>query len=121
MRRLAAILAAAWVSFLLIGPVVFAAGSQPELAACCRRNGQHHCAARSTEQGSGAGLRAAKCPLFPSAKVLPVQRHAAGLPATPAVLKGLGVRPAVKARTRTLWRISHDRSAQKRGPPLFLL
>jgi hypothetical protein len=119
MRRLAAILAMVWIGFLLIGPVVSAGGAQSEVAACCRRNGQHHCAANAQEPG--AGWQAARCPSFPGSKALPVQRPAAGLSATHAVLRGLGVRPAVRARTQRLWRISQGCSAQKRGPPLSLL
>jgi hypothetical protein len=114
-------LSAVWFSFLLIGPVVFAAGAQSNLAACCRRNGQHHCTGMQQESGSGVSLHCARCPMYPSSKALPAQRHAIGLAAAPMFFASLANHPAVQAQTQTLARISHDRSGQKRGPPLFLL
>src|SRR5215467_14052504 len=61
MRRLVAILAVAWLSISLIAPMLFAAGAESNLAACCRRNGQHHCASHH-ETGSGNGWQTARCP-----------------------------------------------------------
>jgi hypothetical protein len=119
MRRLAAILMVVWLSFTLIGPVVLAADAQSNLAACCRRNGQHHCAASSHE--SGTGWQAARCAAFPSAKALPSQRQAAGLAAPPVVRAEQTIHRTVTVRTLLFRRSSHDRTGQKRGPPLFFL
>jgi len=113
-------LAVAWLSISLIAPMVFAAGAQSNLAACCRRNGQHQCASHH-ETGSGNGWQTARCPAFPSGKSLPAARHAAAPAAAPAIYAGVVSHPAVQEQTRALGRISYDRSGQKRGPPLFLL
>jgi hypothetical protein len=121
MRRLAAILTVVWFSLSLIGPMVLAAGAQSASAACCRRNGQHRCAANQQESGSGVVWRAARCPEFPSAKALPAQRQAIGPAAAPAIFASMASHPAVPSQTQVLCRISHDRSGQKRGPPLFFL
>jgi hypothetical protein len=119
MRRFAAILVVIGISFSLILPAVLAADAQSNLAACCRRGGQHHCTQQ--ESGSGPAWRADKCASFPGVKALPGQRAAAGLPAAAVIFASLASHPSVHAQTQALCRISHDRAGQKRGPPLFLL
>jgi hypothetical protein len=59
--------------------------------------------------------------MYPSSKALPAQRQIVGLAAAPTFFAALASHPAVQTQTQALARISHDRSGQKRGPPLFLL
>ncbi len=77
MRRALACLVLALFSFPLISPVLYASG-RPELPACCRRTGKHHCASMqpSAAVGGGLALRAtpSRCPLYPggfTSQVLP--------------------------------------------------
>jgi hypothetical protein len=121
MRRFAAILVVAWFSFSLIGPIVLAASAQSILAACCRRNGLHHCTATRQDSGSDLAWRAKACPDFGSGRVVPAPRQAARLGAAPAIFARVGSDPAVEVQTQALRRNFHDRSGQKRGPPLPLL
>jgi len=63
---------------------------------------------------------AEKCPYRPGSAVTshPVQLAA---PSAQAIFAGLVSHTAVFAQMQSLWRISRDRSRQKRGPPSQLL
>lgn len=98
--------------------------SNPEttLPACCRRDGKHHCAMmqmlEQQERDAGLSLRTAtrKCPLFP--KSTPAFFIDQTTPAREASFAGAIVgHPVNKAQTEVLYRISHSRARQKRGPP----
>lgn len=98
--------------------------SNPEstLPACCRRDGKHHCAMMQMleQQERDAGLSwrsaASKCPLY--ARI----GAASFIDQTPAVRAAsfggaVVAHPVNKAQTEVLYRISHSRARQKRGPP----
>jgi hypothetical protein len=61
---------------------------------------------------------AEKCPYCPSALVA-THSELLALPVADAVLALLVSHPAGVVQTEAMWRISHDRSRQKRGPPVL--
>ena len=101
----------------------FFADSQSTLPPCCRRDGKHHCAMMDMAQqqdNAGASWQAAqrKCAQFPkhsaafySAKSVPPSTLVTGL---------VFSQPTVKAQTEALYRVSHSRTRQKRGPPSLI-
>ena len=74
MRRAIASLLLAVLGFPLI-TLASLADPRPELPACCRRDGKHHCASAAAEQASpvGAVIQGVqpKCPFFPNAGAVP--------------------------------------------------
>jgi hypothetical protein len=60
---------------------------------------------------------AEKCPYCPSALVA-THSELLALPVASAVFASLVSHPAGVAQTELMWRISRDRSRQKRGPPV---
>ncbi len=123
MRRLLSILLLAVLGLPLVSPLL-AAGQDPEagLAACCRRNGKHHCSMGLGPGDAAAGQSprlqapAARCPYCPR---LAAVYHPLPLAAPPAqsIFAALVSHPAGFAQTQSRLRISRDRSRQKRGPP----
>jgi hypothetical protein len=59
---------------------------------------------------------AEKCPFYPSALV-PAHAERLALTVADAVYASLVSHPVGVAQTESMWRISRDRSRQKRGPP----
>jgi hypothetical protein len=96
-------------------------GSEANLPACCRRSGAHHCMLSAEHQAAlMAGVNAVavpqRCPLCP--KALPASQHApASLAPSAAIFAQVVSHPAIAAQTLAKFRISRDRSRQKRGPP----
>jgi hypothetical protein len=102
-------------------PALFA-DPESTLPACCRRDGKHHCAMMDMagmEQDDGGTYWKAtpqKCGEFPKsgaslcvAKSVPCRTSENG----PIVISD----PTVAAQTEILYRISHSRTREKRGPP----
>jgi len=110
-------------------PLVQGRSSDPEstLPACCRRHGRHQCAMmdqamKSTSSGgSQIGSTPQHCPFYPHSTTAPVVRSHAGLAPSSAFFANVLSHPAVQPQTRAVYRLSLDRSRQKRGPPLVLL
>ncbi len=96
-------------------------GSEAGLPACCRRGGKHHCmmGAVAVDASSTAHFRAPaeRCPFAPGNLPAPMHQDTSVLLAAGIHFAGLRSHPAVHAQTHSLWRISRDRSRQKRGPP----
>lgn len=99
--------------------------SSENLPACCRRNGRHHCMMRmmteyelSNQPGRHVSAPFEKCPFFPKG-LLPAmtQGHVAALPSGGMFHAELLRHPACTAQVEAQYRISFDRSRQKRGPP----
>ena len=98
------------------------ADSESTLPACCRRDGKHRCAMMEAfdKQQESAGLSwksvSRKCPQFPKSTV-GFLTH----PATPQrqifFAGSTANHPVQKTQTEVLYRISHNRARQKRGPP----
>jgi hypothetical protein len=60
------------------------------------------------------------CPYFPGVTTA-IQTGWTVLPVQASIYAGLVSHPAVVAQTQSMWRISRDRSRQKRGPPSIFL
>ncbi len=98
------------------------ADSESSLPACCRRDGKHHCAMLETfekqQESAGRSWRTVtrKCPMFPKSTVAFFTDQSA--PPRAACFAGsITSHKAAKAQTEVLYRISHSRARQKRGPP----
>lgn len=122
MRRVLASIWLALLSFPLIAQIALA-NNAPDLPACCRRDGKHHCAmsemAGSAEMPGGPALKAVqlKCPLFPKAEVVPsfsktVVLQCAARIGAPRLAGLTTIRPE-----DTNPRIASRASVRKRGPP----
>lgn len=121
MRRALALLLLGLFSFSLSSPFLLA--DQPELPACCRRDGKHRCAmadmAAQSDSTQGAGVQAilAKCPLYPKAGTVAIILD---LSATATLVQlhapDLTSNNLVKARTRHSAN-SKFGATYKRGPP----
>jgi hypothetical protein len=123
MSRLTSIALLLVFSFSLIAPLL-ALGQKAEskVPACCRRNGKHHCAMSMAESTAAnqtrtqVGAPPEKCPYCPSS--MATNGHAPlAFAAASSVLGTTDTLTAVLAQTESKWRISRDRSRQKRGPP----
>ncbi|WP_128911529.1 hypothetical protein [Granulicella sibirica] len=126
MRKLLSILLLTLFSFTLVSPL-FALGGDVEdgLPACCRRGGAHQCAMGMGGHGDAvqAGVRLSaplqKCPYCPRA-VSSVHQDVMSVDVSDGLFASLMTHPAGVAQTESKWRISRDRSRQKRGPPSLL-
>lgn len=123
LRKLYAILLLAVFSFSVLLPLFASAGQvEGDVPLCCRREGKHHCgmsmAERADAAPKGSQFRAPveRCPFCLNA--LPAT-HPDGLSpgVSASVFAALVSHPAGMAQTESKWRISRDRSRQKRGPP----
>jgi hypothetical protein len=74
MRRSITSLLLALFLYSLASPVV-GAHSKPELPACCRRNGTHHCAMQPAPGESAGQFFAARCSQFPGAPATPAHAN----------------------------------------------
>jgi len=123
MRRALTLLLLAVLSFPLITSVLLAI-SAPPLPSCCRRNGSHHCAmldiAEQRESPAGEVMKARqpRCPLYPTAGVVPAYASSGVLGAAPRVgpplLSCLKI-PRPEGRCSS---IALRNSVPQRGPPL---
>jgi len=124
LRRLLSILLLAMFGLPVVSPL-FALSTMDatRLPACCRRDGKHHCMENMADRGnltqSGTQFTAPaeKCPYCPSALVA-THSELLAPPVASAVFASLVSHPAGVAQTESMWRISRDRSRQKRGPPV---
>ena len=106
-------------------PLVQATSSDPEssLPACCRRHGHHHCATvdqvmmATSSSGPQIGQTPQHCPFYPHSTTAPVVRSHPGLAPSAAFFANIVSHPAVQPQVRAVYRLSLDRSRQKRGPP----
>ena len=106
-------------------PLLQAFSSDPgtRLPACCRRYGSHHCAMDdqtvkvSFYSIPEIGPVSQHCPLYPHSSTAPVARFHAGLAAAAAFFANIVSHPVVRPQIQAVYRLSLDRSRQKRGPP----
>jgi len=107
-------------SFPLISPAF--ADFDSNIPACCRRAGKHACElAGHHHQASGPQLGTNQCPQFPGTRAIPASSKLTGLTLTThAYFVVVASHPARQAQTQALYRISHSRTGQKRGPPVSL-
>lgn len=122
MRRALTFLLLLLFSYPLIAPAFAFSPDEASLPACCRRNGKHHCdmAGMMMPQDTQRATIAEKCPYSPQAQA-PVSWPDRFAPAlSQAIFSGIVHHPAVAPQTEAHFRISFDRSRQKRGPPASL-
>lgn len=117
MNRLVASLMFVLFSFSLISPAL--ADVDSNIPACCRKAGRHACErAGHRHQASGPQFATDHCPQFPGARAIPASAKIAGSALTTyTYFVTLASQPARQAQTQALYRISHSRTGQKRGPP----
>ena len=119
MRTISGIVLSILMALPSIAPL-FASGV-PNLPACCRRNGKHHCMKiidPAIESGSAPSISRSetKCPEFPQ-MIGPMGHGQIGVGVSAAVFAEIISHPAVSPQTLSNYRISLVRSHQKRGPP----
>jgi|SRR5581483_2464773 len=109
--------------WLLVLPAL-ASSTNSVIPACCRKNGKHHCTAmhpgQETDSDPGLNSVSAKCPCCPQSTVASAG-HVFAPATTEAIFAGLVGHPAVAPQTAANFRISQDRSRQKRAPPSLIL
>ena len=122
MRRGIAIVITLLFSWLIILPAI-AASPKSNLPACCRKNGKHHCSmnAKSATQGLAFAAIGEKCPCCPQSTKVSQLPFSGSHTVRSAVFAGLVSHPASSPQTEAAYRISYDRSRQKRGPPSLIL
>ncbi|WP_446742837.1 hypothetical protein [Silvibacterium acidisoli] len=120
MRRLQAIMLLLFFCALQSMPVLgITKDSNGELPACCRRAGKHHCAMQMEAMTkSGLAFKSitekCSCPMHPSVSS---QGFTAFVAAKDVFYAGVLSHPACHAQSEAHYRVSFDRSRQKRGPP----
>jgi hypothetical protein len=124
LKRLLSILLFGATLLPLIAPLL-STGAMAEsmLPACCRRSGKHHCAMAMTTATSKAPQVSAPCDKCSyrqnSTGAVHLQVFTPGTAS--AQHAGALRQPPLAAQAECLWRISFDRSRQKRGPPVVLI
>ena len=123
-RTTAATLTAVLALFVLLPYLSLLSHAESNLAACCRRNGHHHCAtmmemARSfVAQGTAFRTVGCRCPLQ---KAMTPAFRLAVYPLLSATADAAVVsHPAIYMQAMVSGLVSKSRSHQKRGPPFLL-
>jgi hypothetical protein len=120
MRRFPAIvLLLVAFSLSLLAPLL-AAGTPKKLPACCRRDGNHHCARnRAHTHNSGVSISSqAVCPLFPPGLSAAVSAPAADAPPVfNSIHRSTAAVPAPPGQPFSLRPIEFALAGHKRGPP----
>lgn len=119
MRRTFATLLVMVFSLPLLAPLFAATPGEAQLPACCRRDGKHHCA-MDVQVGNipaRSAVISETCPYAPFAHIPLLQPHAYAL-VRPAAAFGAVAGPAAAiGAAEAGYRVSADRTRQKRGPP----
>ncbi len=126
MRRLLSLCLFAATLLPLLAPLLtVGAAAQAGVPVCCRRGGRHHCMNMGGDAAlSDDGQRHARAPR----EMCPYQQRAlaathheqVGMAASASSVMAVVHTPDALAQVECLWRISFDRSRQKRGPPTLL-
>jgi hypothetical protein len=122
MRRTLAMLLVLVFSLPLVAPAFVSTAKASELPACCRRNGAHHCAMSDVSVAVPAHDRtiSSNCPYWPAGHLRLMMPHAVAT--QPAVVARHAAHPAEVVREAEAgYRISFERTRQKRGPPALTL
>lgn len=124
-RRLLAIAIVLLLGLPTVAPLfALGTGADPNLPACCRRDGKHHCMLEMSGMTSSASSKSQlktvmlteRCPY--GSKSLPGTPHPDwSLSTSAAIFAGVVAHPSVAPQTESQLRVSEDRSRQKRGPP----
>jgi hypothetical protein len=120
LKKILAILLLALFGLPAVQPLfALGTGSESKLAACCRRDGKHHCAGMAAmDQTQGDSISAIPhcCESFPKA-VSPADHHDLTLDTAALAFAEIVSHPALRPQTEARARVALDRSRQKRGPP----
>lgn len=109
-------------SLPILMPPFISAANRSELPACCRAHGAHHCMMSGVSVAVPSRYRtiAARCPYFPALRILLMTPHGVITPAANGICQALQLSEIVR-ETEAGYRISADRTRQKRGPPAPVL
>jgi hypothetical protein len=106
----------------LAGPA-FALGGNADsrMAACCRRNGAHHCRMSPEEKakleaGQHVTVVHSNCPMFPKA-LAPAHHETLSIHLAAALYAEVLSHPAQFRQVEAWARVARDGARQKRGPP----
>lgn len=122
MRRIIAILLLLVFGLpLAASALALTGGPESTLAACCRKNGVHHCAetmqpAAAPSSGIHASAIPQHCPSYPAAVTSAPHRDLTA-PTTPATFATTTTLPAPSLASATRARLALDLSRPQRGPP----
>lgn len=117
MRRLLAISLLLLFTTPFVLPLFGTSAVEATIPACCRRNGKHHCMMYMAwmQERTFHTVRE-KCPYSIAPPAILVLRSFTPSAAA-SVFAGITRHPALFPQTEAQFRISFDRSRQKRGPP----
>lgn len=123
-RFLSILLLAVFGLPLITALLAFGADGDVSLPACCRRNGKHHCLLSADQRNPAPDKRvlttvSEKCPYAPG-MVVATHPDVLSVPPSQAIFAAFVSHSCGVAQTESKWRISRDRSRQKRGPPTLL-
>jgi hypothetical protein len=116
MRRALAMILLVGFSIPLITPLLVSGPDEASLPACCRRNGTHRCMMMS-ELPSQNPTVTEKCPYSPFAGRSLMLPHAFTLRDEPGLTGQAAASAAMVRDAEAGYRVSADRTRQKRGPP----
>jgi hypothetical protein len=119
-RRTLAIFLLVGISLPLIAPLFLAGRDEVSLPACCRRDGKHHCMMAGMMMGqvpSRDRTVAERCPYTPFSGLALMLPHAFAPRGVPVVVGNAVTSAAIVRDAEAGYRISADRTRQKRGPP----
>jgi hypothetical protein len=126
-RRFVSISLLLLLTLPLVSPLFAASMAEANVPVCCRRHGKHHCTMTAVAQQSSSTSSKVKtaavrerCPYNPSSSAA-VNLVFVTDPIQQAIFAGIVSHPACHAQTEACFRISFDRSRQKRGPPALIL
>lgn len=120
MRRALAIFLLAGFGLPLLAPLFASGSSESSLPACCRRDGKHHCMMGAMMMGqapSDERIVTERCPYAPFSGVALMLPHALAAAHRTALAAGAAGPAAIVGDALAGYRISADRTRQKRGPP----
>jgi hypothetical protein len=115
MRRLVSITLLLLFALPLFSPLLAATRTGTSLRACCRRDGKHHCTSPESLTSTAATIHD-RCP-YSLAHHIAAHTTYTPDPTQNAIFAGIVAHTACHAQTEARYRISFDRSRQKRGPP----
>ncbi len=119
-RRIVSISLLLMFSLPLISPLFAARTAEANLPACCRRVGKHHCIMSQTTSSDGRSIQVGavreRCPSYPATPVTPHLDLSLDEVRARVFAGVIGLETCI-AQTEARYRISFDRSRQKRGPP----
>lgn len=116
MRRTLATLLVLVFGLPLVAPAFLSVASRSELPACCRRNGAHHCAMSGMSVPPQYRTVSSNCPWYPAGHLRLMMPHAVATQSA-AVARYVAHPAEVVREAEAGYRISCERTRQKRGPP----